>query len=171
MSPFERVAVACLHEAAERVMAGPLPSGVTTAAWAVQADGDTLEAAAGLTLALILAAEEAEADAKRAADAAKEAMAAERAAGDAAREALLHVMEETGLPSIETEFHRATSSVSARAVVITDPAALPARYVRHPPPEPDKAGLRKALLAGDTIPGAALSNGTPSIRITAKKKD
>lgn len=169
MSPFERVAVACLHEAAERVMAAPLPSGVTTAAWAVQADGDTLEAAAGLTLALILAVEEAEQAAEAQVRAAQAALAEVRDVLAKVRAALAEVIEETGLPCVETPHHRATTSVSARSVVITDAAALPAAYLRHRDPEIDRNKLRSALLAGESISGATLTNGAPTLRISAKK--
>ncbi|MDA5215376.1 siphovirus Gp157 family protein, partial [Escherichia coli] len=122
-----------------------------------------------LSVALILAVEEAEQQAEANVRAAQAALADVRAVLTTCRAALAEVIEETGLPSVETPHHRATTSVSARSVVITDAAALPAAYLRHRAPEPNKDALRKALLAGESIPGAALSNGAPSIRITAKK--
>ena len=76
------------------------------------------------------------------------------------------------------------------SVVITDANALPERFVRRPPPEPDKAAIKAALVARDKalaeaakqgdeavaaamaahpeIPGATLSNGGQALRISTR---
>lgn len=51
------------------------------------------------------------------------------------------------------------------SVETTDPGELPASFIRINP-EPDKAAIRKALAAGEIVPGARLSNGSVTVRIT-----
>ena len=53
-----------------------------------------------------------------------------------------------------------TGSVS-KSVDVFNLAAVPAEYMQPQPPKVDKASIRKALLAGDTVAGAALIE-TPS---------
>jgi Siphovirus Gp157 len=50
------------------------------------------------------------------------------------------------------------------AVVITDESALPAAFVRTKT-EPEKTLIAAALKAGQDVPGAALTNQTPSIQV------
>jgi hypothetical protein len=57
------------------------------------------------------------------------------------------------------------------AVIITDPALIPAAYMKPPsPPEPDKIAIRKALndsqRKAEVEAGATLSNAAPSLQIT-----
>ena len=53
-----------------------------------------------------------------------------------------------------------TGSVS-KSVDVFNLAAVPAEYMQPQPPKVDKASIRKALLAGETVAGAALIE-TPS---------
>jgi hypothetical protein len=85
-----------------------------------------------------------------------------------AKAAALAIYDSAGLKKRETvEF-----SVSIRAgqpsVIVTDAAALPDEMLRCPPPEPDKAALKAALLAGSQIPGAELSNAAPFLTIRTR---
>ena len=65
-----------------------------------------------------------------------------------------------------------TATVSAvagkQSVVITDAAALPFDMMSTKDPVPDKTAIRAELDAGRAVPGATLSNGTPSISIRRK---
>ncbi len=169
MSAFEKLAIERLTSTAEAIMAAPLPSAVTDAAWRVVAEAGDIEGTARDMLRLILAAEDAATVAAGRVAVAKAEEAQIKAAAASARAALLQVIEETGLPLVATEHHSAAVSNSGRSVVITDAAALPGALLRFPPPEPARDKIRAALLAGESIPGAHLSNGAPALRITARK--
>ncbi len=56
-----------------------------------------------------------------------------------------------------------TGSVS-KSVDVFNLAAVPSEYMQPQPPKVDKASIRKALLAGETVAGAALIE-TPSCMI------
>lgn len=82
------------------------------------------------------------------------------------RASLLAILEATG----SRRFEAADVTVSVRlgqsAVVVTDEAALPERFVRtEVTRKVDKAALREALGDGEVIAGAALSNGPPHIAV------
>lgn len=85
----------------------------------------------------------------------------------ALREALLALMIETGAPPISTPHHTISYS-ETRRVRITDDAAIPPSLMRQPEPKPDTEAIGRLLRAGHTVPGAALSNGTPSLTIRAR---
>lgn len=85
-----------------------------------------------------------------------------------ARDALMRCIEETGAPGVMTHTHTAGVQDSKRAVVITDPVALPRQYWSDP--KPDKDAISKALHAGQDIPGAVLANTKPHLKITPRKK-
>jgi uncharacterized protein (UPF0147 family) len=85
----------------------------------------------------------------------------------ALRAALLEVMVETGAPPISTG-HHTISTAETRRVVITDEAAIPISLMRQPAPKPDTKTIRRLLLAGAEVPGAQLTNGTPSLTIRAR---
>ncbi len=82
----------------------------------------------------------------------------------AIRQAILGLMTAADLPKIKT----ATASVSVAAtrpsVVVTDEAALPDQFIRLKR-EADKAAIKSALEAGESVPGASLSNGGTTVRI------
>lgn len=48
------------------------------------------------------------------------------------------------------------TSTSSKSVDVFNLAAVPAEYMQPQPPKVDKASIRKALLAGETVAGAAL---------------
>lgn len=69
------------------------------------------------------------------------------------------------------KFRSAEFTVSIQAgrpgVVVTDAAALPTEYVRVET-SPDLTKLKAALLRGDEIPGAELSNAAPVLTVRTK---
>jgi uncharacterized protein (UPF0147 family) len=87
----------------------------------------------------------------------------------ALRAALLEVMVETGAPPISTGTHTIGTS-ETRRVVISDEAAIPVTLMRQPAPKPDAETIRRLLLAGAEVPGAQLTNGSPSLTIRARNQ-
>jgi hypothetical protein len=86
-----------------------------------------------------------------------------RAAG--IREAIFAAMETAELRSIKAPAATLSLKANPSAVEITDPALLPVVYLKQPPPSPDKTAIRDALKAGETVPGAALSNQPDSLSV------
>jgi len=84
------------------------------------------------------------------------------------RLALAEVMDETGAATIRGDMHTASVSRGRAAVVITDDSLIPPSLMRQPPPVPDKAAIIKLLQSGQTVPGAALRNGAPSLSIRTR---
>lgn len=106
--------------------------------------------------ALIMAAE----NVKAAADAADRAMRAE----------LALVLDETGAPAIGGRHHTVSIASAPAAVVITDAGAIPAAYIRTTE-APDKAAIRKAIEAGEDVPGAVLSRGNGAPVLSIRKRN
>ena len=87
----------------------------------------------------------------------------------AARMALAETMAEIGATKIETEHHTVSVRDAPQMTVIADADTVPADYWRQPEPQIDKMLVRKALLDGFPVPGAALSNGgAPTLTIRSK---
>jgi hypothetical protein len=169
MNRFEAEAIAKLQALGEAIMAAPAPKSVKDAAWTLAAESDSLKSAAQMTLSLAIAADAAADEAAHRVAMAKAEAEAIKDLAAKARAALLEAMEETGMPSVSTKHHTASTGGAARSVIVTDLAAIPAEYLKQPPPEPDKQRMRAALLDGDVIPGAVLSNSATVLRITSKK--
>ncbi|GGG51410.1 hypothetical protein GCM10010964_43320 [Caldovatus sediminis] len=112
------------------------------------------EEAMRATLRLILAAEDVAASAG--------------ATVQAARAALCRAIEETGAPAVVAGKHLATVAAGKPGVRITDPAAIPDRFVRTVR-EPDKAKIARALKAGEPVAGAMLNNPAPHLRIQTRE--
>ncbi len=78
---------------------------------------------------------------------------------DNVREYLLTNMQRTGITKIESPYFRISVKQNPASVVITDEAAIPAKYMRQPPipaPAPDKKELKAGLEFGENIPGCHL---------------
>lgn len=86
----------------------------------------------------------------------------------ALREALLDLLVDSGAPSISTGTHVVGYSTTARPVV-TDKAALPARFLTPREPSPDLPAIKRALEAGEGVPGAALGNARPALFIRTRR--
>lgn len=147
-------ALAGLRDAAGRA------AGIEAPARAMQdAAADALmardpEEAMRATLRLLVAAE----------DVAKQAGSAVQAL----RSALCQAIVETGAPAVVAGPHLATVAASAPSARITDPAAIPDRFVRTVR-EPDKAKIARALKAGEPVAGAMLNNPAPHLRIQTRE--
>ena len=91
------------------------------------------------------------------------------AAGKKLRAALLTCMAETGAPNIVLAYH--TIGTQERRAMHINEAEIPAAFMKPPsPPSPDTEAIRKALAAGETVPGATLGNGSPTLFIRARNK-
>lgn len=51
---------------------------------------------------------------------------------------------------------------------VYDEAAIPPAFFKQPPPVLDKAAIKKALSDGESITGASLNNGQPSLTVRTK---
>lgn len=98
-----------------------------------------------------------------------QAQAAE-AAAKRARLALRDALEGT-TGTVRAGIHTASIRAGSASVIVTDESAIPAEYMRQPPPAPDKAALARALKNGAQIPGAVLRNGEPGLTIRVNDKD
>ena len=91
------------------------------------------------------------------------------AAKTACRAALAETMS-LGLTKVTTDYHVAALVSAKNHVIVMDEAALPAHLMRQPPPAPDLLAIGKLLRAGETVPGAVLSNGgADTLRISPRK--
>lgn len=146
------------------------PGEIVDAAASVAVEAAGLDDAAAGLLALLVRAEGMDDALKaRAATLASERAHVQRAAAQA-RDALMACIEETGMPAIEGAHHVAVVAATPKAVVVTDIDALPEKF-RRVTVAADKAAISAALKAGETVPGATLTNGGATLRINARKKD
>jgi hypothetical protein len=87
---------------------------------------------------------------------------------ESARTALLQFMQETGAKTLPLPEATLTLAAGSRKVVgDLDPATLPDRFVRIKR-EADKTAIKQALEKGEFVPGASLSNATPTLQIRVK---
>jgi hypothetical protein len=87
---------------------------------------------------------------------------------ESARTALLQFMQETGAKTLPLPEATLTLAAGSRKVVgDLDPAALPDTLVRIKR-EPDRTAIKQALEKGEFVPGASLSNATPTLQIRVK---
>lgn len=95
------------------------------------------------------------------ADMAKRRKAIENRA-DHVRMYLKDNMQRAGINKIECPYFKLAIRDNPPAVVIDAESQIPAEYMRTPeppPPSPDKAAIKAAILAGHEVPGAHLSKG------------
>tara|TARA_R110000868_G_scaffold250896_2_gene507639 strand:+ start:168 stop:677 length:510 start_codon:yes stop_codon:yes gene_type:complete len=83
------------------------------------------------------------------------------------RRSIQSAMETTDLKKLELPAATLSLCAVPPSVVIIDPSAIPAAYMRQPPPAPDKS-LIKAALKDGAVPGAQLSNGGKTLAISRK---
>lgn len=84
---------------------------------------------------------------------------------DLLRAAIHNAMGAAELHKIELPIATISLRPIAASVSVADEADIPSDYWKPQPPKLDKAALLKALKAGETIPGASLSNGGETISI------
>lgn len=74
-------------------------------------------------------------------------------------------MLRTGCIKAESPYCRVSLGKPVQKVEIQDVYALPPEFIKQREPEADKVALKKALKEGACIPGAALVEGEPTLRI------
>lgn len=79
------------------------------------------------------------------------------------REALLYLLELADLKKLERPAATVSLALSRPALNISEPDEIPMNFLKI---EPDEAKIRKALTAGEAVPGASLGNARPMLRIT-----
>lgn len=168
---FSDAAADRLRDVASAIMCDEAqPGEIVDAAASVAVEAVGLDDAAAGLLALLMRAEAMDDALKaRAAVIASERAHVQRAIAQA-RDALMACIEDTGMPQIEGAHHIAAVAATPKAVVVTDIDALPEQF-RRVKVEPDKAAISAALKAGQTVPGATLTNGGATLRIQPRKKD
>lgn len=165
MSRHTQAALARLHAVAEPLAASDDQAIGDAAADVLMATDimAALQAMVGLTLAV------------EAREAAVTALARARvddakAVHERVRTALHETLEESGAMKVRAGFHTASVGAASAGVVVTDEAALPETYIRVKR-EPNKDAIRRALLAGEAVPGALLGNAKSRLTISASKKE
>lgn len=71
------------------------------------------------------------------------------------------IMEKIGSAKIERSGYTASLGAGPPSVKITDEARIPRQYMA-----PEKNAIKKALKAGEAVPGATLNNAPTILRIT-----
>lgn len=84
------------------------------------------------------------------------------------RNALLICMTETGAPNIALQYH--TIGTQQRRALHIDERLLPPAFLKQALPSPDSAAIRKALDAGDVVPGVVQGNGRPVLFIRSRSQ-
>lgn len=171
MSQHAEAARQRLHTVAGKLAGdGRLAQRVVDAATDLLLDGHTLDESAEHMLRLVLAIEDSISATKQDLVAANARKAAAETALDAARAALVDYLDSTGAPAVRAMHHTAALSQAPARAIVTDEDALPEAYWRVKR-EPDLSAIRKALDAKTDVPGAVLSNGGATLRITKSKKE
>lgn len=98
-----------------------------------------------------------------------EAVGAAKAADDAARAVLLDALEDTGAPALRVAHHTVLMVEGKPGFTVTEPELIPPALMRAREPEPDRNAIQKLLNAGQDVPGVALRNSRPHLRVVAKE--
>ena len=106
--------------------------------------------------------------AKERADALRERAERFKRAAESARGVALAIYEAAGIKKRETVEWTASIRNGTPKVIITDAALIESRFLRQPPPDPDKAAIGAALKAGEAVFGAELSNAGPQLQIRTR---
>ena len=88
-------------------------------------------------------------------------------AADGAREIMRSLMQTGGIDKLALPEATISLTKPRANVDILDPDVLPQGYFKTVR-QADKDAIKKSLLAGEAIPGAALVHGTPSITVRVK---
>lgn len=81
------------------------------------------------------------------------------------RALLATALDVAGLKSLETPTGTVAITKVAPKAITTEESEIPSRFWKAAPPKLDKKALTDALKAGETIPGATLSNGSSTVTI------
>lgn len=179
VSKGEAAELSKLHDAIAPYAAADeetIPAPVIEGAHEVLQTSD-LQGAVNALLAMIVAAQGASAVADLALQAARQRKQEADELVKCLEDRMVQVLDDTGCPGAFTSHHAVTLRTGTPGVRITDKAQIPGDYLlpQKPAPErePDKAKIGKALRDAKkaaakggvalTIPGAELTNGSPSL--------
>ena len=69
------------------------------------------------------------------------------------------------IPSIRRPMATLTVKATKPAAIVSDEAAIPARFWKPQPPKLDKTAINQAVKDGETIEGVSMTNGGTSLQI------
>lgn len=98
----------------------------------------------------------------------RERLARFEARADAKKAAVFSAMQAAGRRRMEMPEFTLSMGAGRAAVRITDETKLPASVMKQPPAVPDKTLIGEKLAAGETVPGAELSNAQPHLIVRRK---
>lgn len=81
---------------------------------------------------------------------------------------ILMAMEKAGIPTIKGVLATLSVRPTPAKTIVKDEALIPARFFKPSDPKLDRTALGDALKAGETVPGAELSNGGVSLSIRVR---
>lgn len=84
------------------------------------------------------------------------------------RNIILMAMEKAGLGTIRSPLGTMTARPTPPKTVIADEALIPAKFWKPSDPKLDRAALAEALKAGESVPGASLTNGGVTLSVRVK---
>ncbi len=84
------------------------------------------------------------------------------------RGVILMAMDKAGLQTIKSPLGTMSARPTPPKLTVQDEAVIPSKFWKPSDPKLDRAALAEALKAGETIPGASLSNGGVSLSIRVK---
>lgn len=84
------------------------------------------------------------------------------------RALICSAMDMAGIQKHEMDIGTIALSKVRPSLIVTNEAEIPTDFWKASDPKLDRSALKKALDAGDTIPGATLSNGGQTITIRRK---
>lgn len=85
-----------------------------------------------------------------------------------ARSAAFAIMDALGLAKFQHAEFTASIRAGTPGVVIVDETLVPEVLMTHPAPAPNKTAIKKALQAGEAVPGAEMQNSMPSLIVRTK---
>lgn len=88
-----------------------------------------------------------------------------KARADRLRGLIEQAMVIADIPSIRRPAATLTVKSTKPTTIISDEAAIPAKFWKPQPPKLDKASINQAVKDGHTIPGVSMTNGGTSLQI------
>ena len=87
------------------------------------------------------------------------------------RRKLAETMVETGCPQVLLPHHKVSVTEPKPKLRVLDAKALPAEFLKHPPPVPDMDAIKRAWDGGNKLTGVAMLNGSaPHVTFHARKE-
>ena len=87
------------------------------------------------------------------------------------RRKLAEVMVETGCPQVLLPHHKVSVTEPKPKLRVLDAKALPAEFLKQPPPVPDMDAIKRAWDGGNKLTGVAMLNGSaPHVTFHARKE-